>query len=123
MGLLDQFAGEVLGALSGDAQGASPSQTSNLLQSVMGFVNSQPDGLQGLVRQFQEQGLGAIVNSWVSTGQNQPISIQQLQSVLGSDLVTKLAQQAGLSPDQGLGALAQLLPQVVDKLTPGGEVE
>jgi uncharacterized protein YidB (DUF937 family) len=66
--------------------------------------------------------MGDIVKSWVSTGQNLPISAEQIQSVLGNEQLQSLAAQAGLDTGQLSGQLAQLLPQVVDRLTPDGTV-
>ena len=113
MGLLDSIAGQFLG---GGTQ-------NNVLNAVIGLVgNQQTGGLAGLVSQFKEKGLGDIVNSWVGTGTNLPISPAQIQQVLGSDTLKTLASKAGISPDQITTHLSQLLPQVVDKLTPQGNV-
>jgi uncharacterized protein YidB (DUF937 family) len=66
--------------------------------------------------------MGGLVSSWVSTGQNLPISADQIQNVLGSEQVKELAAKAGISPDVVSSHLAQLLPMLVDKLTPNGQV-
>jgi uncharacterized protein YidB (DUF937 family) len=79
-------------------------------------------GVQGLVNQFEQKGLGGIAKSWVSTGPNQPISAQQLQQVLGSENVTQLASKLNVSQQELLNKLAELLPQHVDKMTPGGAI-
>ena len=79
-------------------------------------------GLQGLIQTFEQQGLGQIVASWVGTGQNLPISVEQLSAVLGSEKLQGLAQQVGLDPQALSGQLAQWLPQAVDHLTPQGQV-
>jgi uncharacterized protein YidB (DUF937 family) len=114
MGLLDDLAGQVLGG--GTAKG-------NLLNEVMGMLNNQQSGgLSGLVQQFSGKGLGDIVKSWVGTGQNLPITPQQIQQALGSDTVKQLAAKAGLSNDQVTSHLSELLPQVIDKLTPNGQM-
>ena len=65
----------------------------------MQMINSQPGGLSGLVQQFHDKGLGGLVTSWVGTGQNLPISADQIQHVLGSEQVKELAAKAGISPD------------------------
>jgi uncharacterized protein YidB (DUF937 family) len=78
--------------------------------------------LGGLVSQFQNGGMSEVANSWVGTGQNLPINGGQLSQVLGPDLVAKIAASTGLSPDQILGQLSQVLPQVVDQLTPHGQL-
>ena len=89
----------------------------------MGMLQKQEGGLGGLVQAFQNKGLGEIASSWVGTGQNLPVSSEQLQSVLGSDMVSGLAAKLGMSPGDMSGRLSQLLPQVVDKLTPNGQIE
>lgn len=115
MGLLDQ----VVGAMSGQ-QGEGGNA---LLNGVLQLVNNpQTGGLSGLVQAFQNGGLGDIAKSWVSTGQNLPISAEQIQSVLGNAQLQSLAAQAGIDTGQLSGQLAQLLPQVVDRLTPDGTV-
>jgi uncharacterized protein YidB (DUF937 family) len=115
MGLLDQ----VVGAMSGQQGGGGNALLSGVLQLVN---NPQTGGLSGLVQAFQNGGMGDIVKSWVSTGQNLPISAEQIQSVLGNEQLQSLAAQAGLDTGQLSGQLAQLLPQVVDRLTPDGTV-
>jgi uncharacterized protein YidB (DUF937 family) len=114
MGLLDS----VVGALGGGQGGGN----NGLVDVVMQLINSQPGGLGGLVQSFQQGGLGEVVNSWVSTGQNLPVSAEQLQAVLGGGQLQNIAAQLGVSPEQASGSLAELLPQVVDKLTPGGQL-
>lgn len=115
MGLLDS----VVGALAGGQSGGDNS----LLNIVMQLINNpQTGGLGGLVQSFQQGGLGNIVNSWVSTGQNLPISAEQIQAVLGGGQLQNIASQLGVSTQQASGSLADLLPQVVDKLTPNGQL-
>jgi uncharacterized protein YidB (DUF937 family) len=77
-------------------------------------------GIQGIVAQLEQQGLGGTVRSWIGTGANQPISPDQIHQVFGSDMVKELAAKVGLSPDELATKLSTYLPQVVDKMTPGG---
>ena len=79
-------------------------------------------GLGQLMEQFQRSGLGDVAGSWVSTGQNLPISPDQLGQVLGGDKVAGMASQLGMNPGDLLGQLSQLLPEVVDKVTPNGQI-
>ena len=79
-------------------------------------------GLAGLIQAFQKNGVGEIVNSWVGTGSNLPISPAQVQQGLGGDLLKQLAAQAGLSSEAASGQLANLLPGLIDKLTPDGKL-
>lgn len=118
MGLFDQL-GQAATGMLGQTGNNNP-----LLQAVIGLLaqNSSAGGLAGLVEAFRKNGLGDIVNSWVGTGQNLPISPEQIRQGLGSDLLTHLASQAGLSTEAVGGQLASLLPGLIDKLTPGGKV-
>jgi len=118
MGLFDSIAGQVLGQLT---QGSGPNGApGGLLQAVGGLINSHPGGLQGLVQAFEQQGLGGVVASWVGTGQNLPVSGEQIQAVLGNQQVAAIAQGLGFSPQEASAKLAEFLPQVVDQLTPNG---
>jgi uncharacterized protein YidB (DUF937 family) len=74
------------------------------------------------VSQFEQQGLGGVVQSWVGTGPNQPITADQLHKVLGSATVQQMAAKFGIDPQELLQKLSQVLPQAVDKMTPAGVV-
>jgi uncharacterized protein YidB (DUF937 family) len=76
----------------------------------------------GLQRMFEQGGLGSIVSSWVGSGQNLPISASQLQNVLHSGALQEAAQKAGMDPSQLTNMMSTLLPDLVDKLTPNGQV-
>ncbi len=115
MGLLDSLENQAVNSLLG---GSSNPLATNILQ----MIQNQPGGLQGIVQSFHDKGLGSVVSSWVSSGQNLPISSDQIHHVLGSDKVKELAAAAGISPDVASSAIAQLLPGIVDKLTPNGQV-
>ncbi|HUL55559.1 MAG TPA: YidB family protein, partial [Usitatibacter sp.] len=86
-----------------------------------GFIQSQ-GGLEALIDNLHRKGLGDVVSSWVGTGQNLPVSADQLTRALGSSQVQAMAQKLGFSPQEMSSHLAELLPQVVDRLTPGGSV-
>jgi uncharacterized protein YidB (DUF937 family) len=79
-------------------------------------------GLGGLLSKLQQGGLGDVANSWVSTGQNQPITPSQLGTALGPDIISTLAQKTGLSEQELKTQLSQVLPGIVDKLTPKGRL-
>jgi len=93
----------------------------DLMSSVMGLLGGQ-GGLQNLISQFSAKGLGDVIGSWVSTGKNLPISPDQLQGVLGNDAVKNIASKLGMDTKSVTSQLSNLLPQVVDKLTPDGKV-
>ena len=127
MGLFDS----VIGAVSGQLQGGEG------LQGLMGMLGAKPEllqaatsllgndgahgGLQGLIEKFQQGGLGDVVSSWVGKGENLPISAEQLTSVLGNDTLTGLASQFGVNTSDLAGQLSNVLPGLVDKLTPDGQ--
>lgn len=117
MGLFDQLAGNLLGSLAGGAG----SQQNPLLGAALQMLEGQ-GGLQGLLNQLSAGGLASQVASWVSPGANHPVSADQITQALGSDKLTELAAQAGVPVDQAAGGLAQILPQLVDHLTPQGQV-
>jgi uncharacterized protein YidB (DUF937 family) len=124
MGLLDS----VIGALGSSGQGGGAGGGADLLGAVIGMLGQGGGqggglgGLAGLVNKMQQSGLGDVAASWVGTGQNQSISPDQLGGVLGHDTVSNMATQLGMNHGDLLGQLTQVLPQLVDKLTPQGQV-
>ena len=86
------------------------------------MLKNHPGGLSGLVQQFHDKGLGDVVTSWVGTGQNLSITAEQIQTVLSNEHVTAFAEKAGISPEVASAKIAELLPSIVDKLTPNGQV-
>ena len=79
-------------------------------------------GLGGLLDKLQKGGLGDVANSWIGSGQNQPVSPKQLGPALGPDIIKTLAQGSGLSEEELTKQLSQVLPGIVDKLTPAGRL-
>lgn len=116
MGLLDG----VLQGLSGGQEGSGGAGIEQALLQMLGQGGTE--GLSGLAQNFQSQGLGDIFSSWVSPGENRPIQPQQLQGALGPDILRQLAGGSGMSLQALLPLLAQLLPAVIDKLTPQGQL-
>lgn len=106
--------------------GAAPpdnSVQSALMQHVLGMVLShESGGLQGLLDKLKSGGLQSAVASWISTGANQPVTGAQIQAALGDKLTEQLATKFGISPDQAAQYLSQILPEVVNHLTPNGTV-
>ena len=113
MGLLDSIAGAVMGKLGGTEGG--------MAQIALDMFN-QHGGLNGVLDKLKTSGLGDQVSSWVGTGENQAVSADQITSALGSSQIAELAAKFGISPDVLSGQLAQHLPDVINKLTPHGEV-
>ena len=138
MGLLDGVLGNVLGGMLGGAQqGGSP------LDSILGRLGGssgaqagaggalmtlalqflqQNGGIGGVVERMREAGLGAHADSWVGTGANLPVSADQLHQALGAGGLAQIAGKLGLSPEQASGGLAQLLPELVNHMTPNGSI-
>jgi uncharacterized protein YidB (DUF937 family) len=116
MGLLDQVGGALGGAL-----GQGGGVKTILLQQLVAML-SKPGALQQLMGSFKGAGLENILQSWIGTGQNLPISADQVKQVLGSGKVAELAKQAGVGESETASVLSGLLPQVIDKITPGGSV-
>ncbi|MBL7685353.1 MAG: DUF937 domain-containing protein [Deltaproteobacteria bacterium] len=119
MGLFDSL-GQIAGSFLGGNNQSSP-----LLNIVLQMLNSQSGaggGLGQLLQSFQQKGLGDIVSSWVSTGQNQPISADQIQQGFGSDIISQMASKLNLSSGDVSSQLSQILPNLVDKLTPQGQI-
>lgn len=111
----------LLGIVGGLIGGQGGNQNA-LVSAALEFINNQPGGLNGLIEKFNAGGAGGIIGSWIGTGENQPISPETLQNVLGSDTIGALAQKVGIDPQQASGILAQVLPHVVNGATPNGEV-
>jgi len=107
MGLLDGLLGGIVGAG---------------MVSAVNSILEKHGGLQGVVNEFEKNGLGPTVKSWVGTGPNQPISPDQVHRVLGPDLLQQLSAKSGLSVQELTQKLSQVLPQAVDKLTPDGTI-
>ena len=107
MGLFDGILGGVVGA--------------EMATVVTGLIQRH-GGVQGIVTQLEQQGLGGTVKSWVGSGANLPITADQIHAAFGSDVIKNLAAKIGMDPNVLADKLSQALPQAVDKLTPGGVV-
>lgn len=105
MGLLDGLLGGIVGAE---------------MVTVVNSLIQQHGGIQGVVTQLEQQGLGGVARSWISTGPNQAISAEQVHQVFGSGTISQLAAQVGLTPQELAQKLSQALPAAIDKLTPSG---
>jgi uncharacterized protein YidB (DUF937 family) len=135
MGLLDGLVGNVIGSMLSGNQAQDPlgsvssrlgggnqAQSGNLLLQLALSMLRQNGGLEGVLNKFRQGGLAQHADSWVSTGQNMNISTDQLQQVFGSSAISDLASQLGMPEDQAGSAMAQLLPDVINRLTPEGQV-
>ncbi len=145
MGLLDSMLGSVLNVQQGGAQGGQggfadvlggllqggqggaqqggAGGLGALLPVVIGMLANNGEGgggLGSLMEKFKQAGMGDVLGSWIGTGQNVPISGEQLGEVLGGDAIGDLAAKLGMNPSDAAGQLAQVLPGLIDKLTPQG---
>jgi len=94
-----------------------------MLEIITGLLkSSESGGIQGLAQTFDEKGLGDIMSSWIGKGENLPISPEQILQVLGSGQVQQIAEKLGVSPGEASNGLAEMLPRIVDKLTPEGSL-
>lgn len=116
MSLFDQVVSLASGALGNDAA------QSGLLGNLTQMLGGSQGGISNLLGAFQQHGLGDIVQSWIGTGANLPISAEQIQQVLGNGALQQLAEGTGLGSTEIAGQLSSLLPNLVDKLTPEGSV-
>ncbi len=105
MGLFDGLLGGVVGA--------------EMATVVNGLIEKH-GGIQGIVAQLEQQGLGGTVRSWVGTGANLPITPDQVHQAFGSDAVKQIAARLNITPEDLAAKLSHVLPQAIDKLTPGG---
>ena len=116
MGLLDS----ILGAATGKTDGSGGAAQ---LIGVLGGLLAQSGGLQGLANKFAQSGHGDAFQSWVGMGENQPVSNDQIQNVLGPEQVKAIATRMGVDPAIVSTFLAEYLPKIVDKLTPAGKID
>jgi len=126
MGLLDAL----LSGMAGPSANSGAAGGSPLLQILMqllansgqGGAGGGADPLSSLINQFRQAGMGGQMDSWISGGQNLPISPDQLMEVFGRGQLEQMAGQSGMDLGQLSGGLAELLPQFIDQMTPGGQM-
>lgn len=119
MGLLDSAA---------DMFGNKPPQMldsrTRLMQAALSLLadNGQSGGLQGLLQRFQEAGLGNVFSSWIGSGENVPVTPEQVKQALGEGHLQQVSEESGLTENETAQQLSELLPQMVDTLTPAGHI-
>ncbi|WP_459616185.1 YidB family protein [Bordetella sp. 2513F-2] len=114
MGLLDSLT---------QIAGGAGNNNAGLLPVVLNQLANYPGGIAGLIESFQRGGLGEIVQSWISPGQNEPVTANQLDAVLDPGVVDNIAQESGQDRGSVLESLTSLLPQIVDQATPDGSAD
>jgi len=117
MGFLDDITKAVGGQLAGGGG------QKGLMDEVLGLINNpEIGGLGGLVQKFNGSGLGDIMSSWIGTGENKPVSGDQIANALGSEKIREIAEKLGMNGADASNSLASLLPKVIDGLTPDGKI-
>ena len=123
MGILDSVMNTLTSSGGAPATGTSSSAVASAVLSMLQSHGSAMNSLGSLMQAFESGGLGHLFQSWVSTGQNLPVSAEQIQSALGSSgILERIAQSAGLQTSEVAQHLSTLLPQIVDHLTPNGQL-
>ena len=117
MSLLDNIA-----AVAGSLLSGSDKQKQLTSAALSRISDPATGGLLGLVNTLRQLGLDDVVSSWISTGENKPISPEQVQNALGEGQINQMAQNMGVSHQEVSTGLAGLLPQLIDKLTPDGKL-
>ncbi|MFD1711961.1 DUF937 domain-containing protein [Ottowia sp. GY511] len=123
--------GNVLGSVLGGGQQQQPGQSGGinmglvaaLAPVLMGMLanNSQHGGLGGLLDKFTQAGAGNAAQSWVGAGANQPVSPDVVTQALGPNVIGDIAAKLGVGQGEAAGGIAQVLPELIDKLTPHGQ--
>ena len=111
---------DILGSVLGGSSGGS-ADIQKLIQPLLDMIQ-QNGGLQQVIGQLQSSPIGEQVTSWISPGANEAVSADQVAQAVGPETVDKLAEETGMTPDQVSGSLSQMLPNLVDKLSPGGSI-
>jgi uncharacterized protein YidB (DUF937 family) len=113
------FVSQVLGSFMGGQQGGQSAAIASILQQVL---SADGGGVASIISRFEAAGLGSHAQSWVSTGENMPISAEHIGAAFPSEQIEGWATQAGTTPDKLRAVLAEALPQAVDHVTPSGQV-
>lgn len=114
---------EIVRHFTGSDPDSAKRQSRSFAESLLDLLQDEnTGGIEGLRNQAQRQGLGDIVSSWIGTGQNRPITPDEVSQILGRERVEALSQRAGIPASQGASVLSQFLPELLDKLTPEGRV-
>lgn len=104
-----------------NANSAQTGQGDVLITAAMVMLD-KAGGIQGVMEKFQKSGLGDIVASWVGTGQNQSITPDQITQALGQENIQVITQEVNIPAEQSGNLLSELLPVLIDQLTPNGQV-
>ena len=112
--------GGMLGSLLGGGAGTGTGGLASVLGSLLGN-DGRLGGLGGILSRFNQAGLGDKANSWVGSGQNEPVNADQVANALGHDTVSDVASKLGVPTGAAGGLLAAILPMLIDRMTPHGQ--
>ena len=119
MGFMNMFGSMIMESM---LKGVATREQIPLIKGLLGILAREPGGITAWLQRFESQGLGEIVQSWISTGPNMPITPDQLRQGVGADALQEVADKAGSTEPQTTEELAQLLPGLIDKLSPDGHL-
>lgn len=115
---------DIIGGLTGGSSGSQAGGMGGLLGPLLPAIGGMlvGGGLQQLLSGFQANGLSAQTDSWIGTGENEPISGEDVREAVGNEELAKIAAQLGVTQDEAADAVAQVLPTVVDRVSPDGQL-
>src|SRR3954454_10654146 len=117
MSILDKIINHVIPGIN-----LQEGQAMQLTRSVLQMIHDHPGGIAGLMQDFEKSGLVEVSHSWVGTGPNIPLSVEDMQRVISEHQATEVARQSSISPEEAKARLTSVLPQLVDLLTPRGQL-
>ena len=122
MSLLSSLEGALQGAPNANSNLAGGAGGALVVSQIIALIQQHPGGLGGLLQSFQQGGLGHVFQSWLGSGQNLPVTPDQLRNTLGADWISRITQATGLPQGQVESHLSTLLPQIIDHLSPNGQM-
>lgn len=116
--------GGVLGGILGGSGGGGGSLGNPMLRMLLPAVASllANGGLKKVLSGLQTNGKAAEADSWIAKGENQPVAGEDVRTAVGDDEIGSIAEKLGVSKDEAADAVAQVLPDVVDQVSPSGEL-
>lgn len=109
----------ILGGLLGGNAGQGGSTATLITTAITGLLSSS-GGVDGLIKKFNDSGLSSQLSSWIGTGENKPISGEQISQVFDQNTIQKIASHLGMDGSKAANLIAQVLPEVINKATPDG---
>ena len=117
----DHHGGNVLGDLVGQVLGGDKAKSAALIAAALSLVK-QIGGFEKVLQMFQQAGLGSQAKTWLAHGSNAPLPAEDVTRVFGKEAVSVVAAKAGVSPQQASSALGEMLPELLNQLSPQGHL-